>query len=87
MLDTNRAILEALVDRYLEEKRALNWSPRTIESYRSHLRVFTRYLASETDVEAIAEVAPVVLRHYQAFLYHWTGGNGRSLHSGQFCRL
>jgi len=81
MLDTDRADLEALVDRYLEEKRALNWSPRTIESYRSHLRVFTRYLAAETDVDGITTVTPAVLRRYQAFLYQWTDphGRGRSL--------
>jgi integrase/recombinase XerD len=69
--------IEFLIDRYLEQRRALNWSPRTIDSYRSHLKVFTSYLAAETDVEEIAAVTPGLIRRYQTFLYHWTDQQGR----------
>jgi integrase/recombinase XerD len=81
MLAGFREELDRLVTQYLEMRRMLNWSPRTIESYRSHLRVFTRYLAAETDVETITALTPAVLRRYQAFLYHWTDlhERGRSL--------
>jgi len=77
MQEENRRRIEFLIDRYLEERRALNWSPRTIESYRSHLKIFTQYLASETDVEVITEVTPLVMRRYQAHLYHWADQGGR----------
>jgi site-specific recombinase XerD len=78
MQESNRLRLDGLVDSYLEQRRVLNWSPRTIESYRCHLRVFTRYLAAETGVEAMADVRPALIRRDQAYLYHWadTGGRG-----------
>jgi integrase/recombinase XerD len=81
MQEENRRALELLVQNYLVERRSLNWSPRTIESYGSHLRIFTRYLEVETDVEHVADLTAAVLRRYQAFLYHWTDphGRGRSL--------
>jgi integrase/recombinase XerD len=81
MQEENREDLDRLVDRYLEQRRALNWSPRTIESYRSHLKVFCSFLVSETTVEAITEVTPAILRRYQAHLYNWTdeGGRGRAV--------
>src|SRR6266704_7129503 len=80
MQEENCRHIEHLVDRYLEQRRALNWSPRTIASYRSHLKVFTAYLASETEVEAIAAITPDVVRRYQIYLYHWMdeAGRGRS---------
>src|SRR5256712_6552791 len=80
MEEANSRHIECLIDRYLEQRRVLNWSPRTIASYRSHLKVFTAYLASETEVEAIATVTPDVLRRYQIYLYHWMdeAGRGRS---------
>ncbi len=56
MQKENRLRIERLIDGYLEERRALNWSPRTIESYRSHLKVFCDFLAMETGVEDIAAV-------------------------------
>jgi integrase/recombinase XerD len=76
--EENRRQIEHLVDGYLEQRRALNWSPRTIESYRSHLKVFCEFLATEPGVEDIAAVTPATLRRYQGFLYHWTDGQGRS---------
>jgi len=87
MQEENREGLDRLVDRYLESRSALNWSPRTIESYRSHLKVFTRYLAAETDVDGITAVTPAVLRRYQAFLYQWTDPHerGRSLATQGAC--
>jgi hypothetical protein len=66
MQEENLRRIEFHVDRFLEQRRALNWSPLTIESCRSHLKVFTAYLAAETDVE---EVTPALIRRYQAFLY------------------
>jgi site-specific recombinase XerD len=80
MQKENRLRIERLIDGYLEERRALNWSPRTIESYRSHLKVFCDFLAMETGVEDIAAVTPATLRRYQGFLYHWAdnGGRGRA---------
>src|SRR2546426_871376 len=77
MQEENRRHVEDLIDRYLEQRRVLNWSPRTIASYRSHLKVFTAYLASETEVQAIASVTPEVVRRYQIYLYHWTDEAGR----------
>lgn len=77
MQEANRASLDGLVDRYLEEKRGLAWCPHTIESDRSHLRVFTSFLAAETDVEGIEEVTPGMLRRYQPFLCHWTDRHER----------
>ncbi len=77
MQEENRQYIDRLVHDYLEQRRTLNWSPRTIDSYRSHLKVFTAYLAAETDVETIAAVTPGLLRRYQAFLYHWTDQQGR----------
>jgi integrase/recombinase XerD len=77
MLAGSREELDRLVKQYLEERRMLNWSPRTIESYRSHLKVFCDYLAAETAVEEIAAVTPAILRGYQAHLYHWTDSRGR----------
>lgn len=80
MHEENRRHLECLIDRYLEQRRALNWSSKTIASYRSHLKVFTAYLATEAEIETIAAVTPDVLRRYQIYLYHWTdeAGRGRS---------
>ena len=80
MHEENRRHFECLIDRYLEQRRALNWSSKTIASYRSHLKVFTAYLATETEIETIAAVTPEVLRRYQIYLYHWTdeAGRGRS---------
>ena len=80
MQEENRGRIEYLIDRYLEQRRVLNWSPRTIASYRSRLKVFTAYLASETEVEVVSAVTPDVLRRYQIYLYHWTdeAGRGRS---------
>jgi integrase/recombinase XerD len=77
MLAGAREGLARLVEQYLEERRALNWSPRTIESYRSHLRVFIRYLEGEAEVESLLTVTPPVLRRYQMFLYHFTDSAGR----------
>jgi site-specific recombinase XerD len=81
MREENQEGLTRLVDRYLESRSALNWSPRTIESYRSHLKVLRSFLASETAVDAITEVTPAILRRYQAHLYNWTdvGGRGRAV--------
>src|SRR2546427_11609570 len=80
MQEENCRHIECLIDRYLEQRRVLNWSPRTIASYRSHLKVFTAYLASETEVGVASAVTPDVLRRYQIYLYHWTdeAGRGRS---------
>lgn len=74
--------LNDCVARFLDQKRALNWSPRTIESYSSHLKAFMRYLeAEEAAVDQPAAITPVVLRRYQAYLYQWTDSQarGRSL--------
>jgi len=75
--EENRLRIERLVDGYLEQRRALNWSPRTIESYRSHLKAFISYLAAETNTEELDAVTPALLRRYQTYLYHWTDSRGR----------
>jgi integrase/recombinase XerD len=77
MQEKDRRQIEHLIDDYLEQRRALNWSPRTIESYRSHLKVFISYLAAETDAEGLGAVTPALLRCYQAYLYHWMDSQGR----------
>jgi integrase/recombinase XerD len=77
MQEEQRRHLEVLVGDYLEQRRALNWSPRTIDSYRSHLKVFAAYLATEAVGDEISSVTPAVLRRYQAFLYHWADHHGR----------
>lgn len=77
MQEENRRHIEHLIDGYLEQRRALNWSPRTIESYHSHLKVFISFLAAETDAEELNAVTPALLRRYQTYLYHWTDSQGR----------
>jgi len=70
---------ELLIERFLERIRALGWSPRTLDSYRSHLAKFLTYLDNETDIAEITAVTPEILHSYQMHLYGWVGEKGRGL--------
>jgi len=70
---------EQLIERFLDRARALGWSPRTLESYRSHLDRFLDYLESETDIADVTAVTPEILHSYQMHLYAWVGEKGRGL--------
>ena len=79
MQEEHRVRLVTVIERFLDYLRVAAFSPRTIESYRSHLEVFLRYLAANTVTEEVADVTPEVLFRYQTFLYNWTGRRGRGL--------
>ena len=62
------ARLELQVERYLGHIRARGFSPRTIDSYRRHLRVFLDWLTTTTTVAALAEVRREHVQSYQLHL-------------------
>jgi site-specific recombinase XerD len=67
------------IDLFLEHLKVQAMSPRTIDSYRSHLAIFASFLPEEVGVVAIDEVTPETLFRYQTYLYGWTGRQGRGL--------
>ncbi len=67
------------IDRFLEHLKVESMSPRTIDSYRSHLDIFAAFLSGEVGVASIDEVTPETLFRYQTYLYGWTGRRGRGL--------
>ena len=69
MTESERRRFELLVRRFLEASEVEGYSPRTIESYRSHLKIFLTYLDQETDVTAVTVVTPEILHGYQTWLY------------------
>jgi len=72
--------LKLLVARFIEQTAASGFSPRTVESYGTHLGAFLGYLGQETDVAAVTDITPEVLHGYQMWLYAWTNDGGiRSL--------
>ena len=75
----HRQRFELLVEKFTEQMKVLGWSPRTIDSYRSHLGFFLAWLDQETDVEAITAVTPEVLHAWQTHLYGFTDENGKGL--------
>ncbi len=75
----DRCRAEKLIQCFLERIRALGWSPRTLESYRSHLARFLTFLETEADITDIATVTPETLHAYQLHLYGWVGEKGRGL--------
>jgi integrase/recombinase XerD len=79
MTRKKRRRFELLVERFLEQMRAAGWSPRTLDSYRSHLGFLLTYLDDETEVEKITEVTPRVLHAYQTWLYSVADEDGRGL--------
>jgi integrase/recombinase XerD len=79
MQKSNYRHFELLIEKFVEQMRLLDWSPRTIDSYRSQLRFFVAYLDQETDVEEISTVTPEILHGYQTHLYTWTDREGRGL--------
>jgi len=70
-------MLDRLIDRFLDHIQVLAWSPKTIVSYRTHLGVFCRYLASELSATDIGAVTSETLLQYQTRLYEWTDAKGR----------
>jgi integrase/recombinase XerD len=66
------------IDRFLEHLRVRSMSPRTIDSYRSHLDIFARFLA-DAGVDRMEDVVPEMLFRYQTHLYEWTSYRGRGL--------
>ncbi len=67
------------VEHFIEKMRVAGFSPRTIDSYRSHLAFLVEYLDKETDAEQITQVTPEVLHAYQTWLYGVTNEKSRSL--------
>lgn len=54
---------------YLRHLQVRGYSPRTVESVESHLRFFLEYLADETEVGCLSDLAPCDLDDYQNWLY------------------
>ncbi len=79
MQDSNRFKPELIIERFLDRIHALGWSPRTLESYRSHLSKFLTFLDTETDITDVAGVTPETLHAFQLHLYGWVGENGKGL--------
>jgi integrase/recombinase XerD len=79
MNQSERRRFDLLVARFAEQMKLLGWSPRTIDSYGSHLRFFLAWLDQETDVTEITAVTPEVLHAWQTHLYGWTDEKGRGL--------
>lgn len=77
--EDRRRRFELLIARFVERMLVEGFSPRTIDSYRSHLGFFLAWLDSETDVDAITAVTPEVLHGYQTWLYGYTDDEGRGL--------
>ncbi|MGH9870536.1 MAG: tyrosine-type recombinase/integrase [Candidatus Polarisedimenticolia bacterium] len=76
--ETSRTV-QTHIDRFLEHLEVQSMSPRTIDSYRSHLDILAAFLTSEAGVEAIEDVTPETLFRYQTYLYGWAGRRGRGL--------
>src|SRR5262245_46650734 len=67
------------IERYLEQLKVQSMSPRTIDSYRSHLDVFAAFLISGHSIETIDAITAETLFSYQTHLYGWSGRRGRGL--------
>jgi len=77
--EDGRRRFELLVARFVEQLRVQGFSPRTVDSYRSHLGFFLAWLVRETDVEEVTGVSPEVLHGWQTWLYGYTDEEGRGL--------
>lgn len=82
MTAKQRQRLDLFVLRFIEAMTAWNFSPRTIESYRMHLRFFIDWLAQETDVETIGEISADTIAAYQMALVSAEKKNGEHLSIG-----
>ena len=79
MQEGARRSFELLVARFIEQLRVHGFSPRTADSYRSHLSFFLAWLDRETDVEEVLGVSPEILHGWQTWLYGFTDDAGRGL--------
>ncbi len=79
MKKSKRRRFETMVSRFLEHTQTLGWSPRTLESYRSHLGFFLAFLDDESDAENLTDVTPELLHTYQTWLYSATDKKGQGL--------
>jgi integrase/recombinase XerD len=75
---TQRLRFDLLLQRFLERMRVEGFSPKTLDSYRSHLGFFLSYLDEQTDVRQITAVTPEILHAYQVWLYG-SDSRGRGL--------
>jgi integrase/recombinase XerD len=57
--------IKHLMGKYFEHLEMENYSPTTIETYRSHLNPFLRFLADRGDVENLSAVTGETLHQYQ----------------------
>lgn len=79
MTSAQRNAMLLTLARFVEAMQAWNWSPRTVVSYEQNVRVLLDWLASETDVESLAEVTADTLASYQTALLSITKKNGEPL--------
>ncbi|MDQ7086440.1 MAG: tyrosine-type recombinase/integrase [Acidobacteriota bacterium] len=77
--EDRRRRFELQIVRFLERMRVAGFSPRTIDSYRSHIGFFLAWLDRETNVEEVTAVTPEILHGYQTWLYGYTDDGGRGL--------
>src|SRR5690349_18570763 len=71
-----------MLARFCEAMQAWNWSPRTITGYEQNVRYFIEWIASETDIEALAGVTIDTLAAYQTALLSMEKKDGAPLSVG-----
>ena len=79
MTPQQRTKMALTLARFVEATRAWNWSERTIVSYEQNVRCFFDWLAAETDVGSLPEIAPEAVASYQMALLTAAKANGEPL--------
>ena len=70
--------LAALYLEYLERLAVLNYSPTTLEGFKSHLIAFLKW-SQQRDLQKPAEITKPILESYQRTLYRYRKKNGTPL--------
>lgn len=69
MNEREKQKLELLRERFLEWMEAVNYSPKTRVNYARDVRLFLEWVASETEMNSIAEVTSAHIQQYQLALF------------------
>ncbi len=82
MTPQQRKKMDVVLAGYVDAMTAWNWSRKSIVSYEQNIRYLFDWLAAETDVTTLAEVAPETLASYQMALLSMEKKNGEHLAAG-----